>query len=530
MWNEFLLTSQQVRELDRRAIQEYGIQGTVLMENAGRLTAEWLVEQLIQKNQTSFPSLASLDPQNWPEEHRTIAIFTGAGNNAGDGYVIARHLLNKGFQPLIFFLFPPEKLKGDALVNYELVRNEIPQLYPCLDEKDFLQHEHKIKNAAAIVDAIFGTGLTRPLEGWFLSLIRKLNSFSHPLKLAVDIPSGLDANTGHPMPLAFKADLTATFAFIKVGMRLPSALDYVGEIQLIDIGIPFSLMHEVAQEAFCRAPSSASLQQTLRKRPLNSHKGTFGHLLVIGGSKGKTGAPLLASLAALRTGAGLCTLASTTDVIDKIEATIPEVMYEPFEDFEQQLKPLFEKKNAILVGPGLSQGDFQKELLAFLLEESPLPLVIDADGLNVLAGQLDLLKKFSRPIIITPHVGEMARLRGVSTDEIRAQRFLHARVFAEEYGVFVVLKDARTLIASPKGDLSLNLTGNPALATAGTGDVLAGMIASLLAQNYSPLTAALLGVFLHGYTADFAIQTMGTPSLLASDIAHQLPTVLAQWN
>lgn len=541
-----LFRAEQVREFDRIAIETHHIPGIVLMENAGRGAALCLQQKLPP-----------------PAQSRPIAIFAGPGNNGGDGYVIARHLLNIGYQVWTFLCVPSHSITGDALVHWTILQSMTDNIYPCLQQSDLEPWRERLAHSQAIVDALLGTGLRKDISGWFDTLLTELNSLSNPLKMAVDLPSGLDANTGLPRPLCFHADLTTTFAAAKVGLVMPSAVPFVGTLEVVDIGIPTSIA--------AQTPEIANLQeeQELRhhwpQHAYNSHKGSYGHLLVLAGSPGKVGAALLSSLAALRTGVGLCTLANEPSVVAAVEGRILEVMVQslspldPPSDLvprtlptnestnESKTEPTTEStiahatlcltqtlevavdKQAVVIGPGLGQSVARRQWLNQLLPRLQQPVLVDADGLNLLQNQLDILRQRTAPTVLTPHPGEMGRMLGLSSRDIQNQRLDVAQQLAVKYNATVVLKGARTIIASPTGAIWINTTGHPGLATAGSGDVLSGIIGALLARGMESTLAARLGVYLHGKAADQLLSTHGQSGLIATDIITQLPHTIASW-
>lgn len=517
-----LLYAQQVRELDRRAIEEVGVPGVVLMENAGRGATEVLCEALKAHGRGE----------------QEVWIFAGPGNNGGDGYVIARHLHNAGVATRVFVCVKPEKIAGDAGINYHILTqmSDETTLIPCLTAEALQPWLHALPHAGAIVDALLGTGLRREVSGWYLELIEMLNACKGPLKLAVDIPSGLDADTGVPKPTCFAADVTTTFACPKVGMWMPAAAPFVGRIEVVDIGMPHALLEQ--SPAPCTLLTEEKVRSTLPARGFNTHKGSFGHLLVVAGSAGKSGAAMLSSLSALRGGVGLCTLATSPEVSARLESRVMEVMVEaiphtpdePEDAGLSHLTALAANKSAMVLGPGLSQDERPKAWVHGLLRGYPLlPTVLDADGLNVIVGELSLLKERTGITVLTPHPGEMGRLCGRSSKDVQQHRLDIAKNFAQEHDVILVLKGARTLIAAPDGQCWLNPTGNPGLASGGSGDVLAGLIGAFLAQGCSGSEAACLGVFAHGLAADIARETQGMAGLLATDVIAALGQIWKRW-
>jgi NAD(P)H-hydrate epimerase len=505
-----LVNAAQMREVDRVAIEDWGIPGTVLMENAGAGATRAL--------------LSHLPPHPGP-----IAFFAGPGNNGGDAFVMARHLLNQGYQAITFLTFSPDNARGDAAVNLRILQQMTDDIHLCTSLDTFEKWRPRLQQCSAIVDGLFGTGLTRDLSGWYLTLIKQLNALTQPYKCAIDIPSGLNSDTGHPQPISFRSDLTTTFALPKLGMAMPHAQDAIGKLDIIDIGVPHPILAQSPFEATLQTPEA--LQTEWPIHPINSHKGTYGHLLVLAGSEGKTGAALLTGQAGLRMGAGLTTLAADPATSQQLQGRVLELMCEtiPNTITPQSLNALLDKKSALVAGPGWGQKSDKHTLLQTVLQTFEGPLLLDADALNLLAQQPTLLQQTKCQVILTPHPGEMGRLLQTDTKTIQRDRFSAAKQAAQQYQAIVVLKGANTIIATPQGEAWINSTGHPGLATAGSGDVLSGMIGALLARKWEPTLAARAGVCIHGMVADSLLPTHGKSSLIASDILHAIPNVMAQW-
>ena len=519
-----LCTAEQMRELDRAAIEDFGIAGLVLMEAAGRGVAD-LVESLVDPKDSALSLPAS------------VAIVCGAGNNAGDGFVAARHLINRGVSVRTCCLASRERLQGDAKVNLEALERLEPDIQ-WIDSGDSLKQMcMDLGGSAVVVDALLGTGLRSDVEGRFAAAIECINQLDS-ITVAVDIPSGLDADSGRIRGIAVRADHTVTFGYPKLGLVTYPGAEYVGQLSVVDIGLPRVL--EQKKSFVARLLDDRFVRTRLRGRPASGHKGTFGHLLVLGGAAGKSGAVLMSAEAALRTGAGLCTVAAPSEILAALESKTREVMLQPaspagteLDDSDsafKHLNGLLAGKQAVAVGPGMPTGSGVRRLMARLVRESWLPLVIDADGLNALAGQVEVLRDKSAPCLLTPHPGEMARLLGCKTDEIQGNRVEVARRFAEQNEVYVVLKGWRTVIATPAGEVYICPVGNAGMATAGTGDVLTGIIGSLIAQGHSLQDAALIGVFVHGRAGDTAAAAKGARSLLASDVIAHIGSVFREWD
>jgi ADP-dependent NAD(P)H-hydrate dehydratase / NAD(P)H-hydrate epimerase len=510
-----LVSAAEMRELDRRAIQDLGIPSLVLMENAGRTTFQILRRE--------FPSL--------PGE---VAVLAGRGNNGGDGFVVARYLANAGLPVAVFLLAPRDQVSGDARVNLEILSHLGIAVEEVLTDTDLNPVIHRLAKAGLIVDALLGTGLNSPVKGLMAALIDRVNHLRTPV-LAVDIPTGLSADTGEVLGVAVQSRVTVTYGWPKLGQLIPPGRDYVGRLWQADISIPPALAREVPLEL----AEPGILRLLLPPRPFASNKGTFGHLLVLAGSEGKTGAATLTSEAALRAGAGLVTLGIPASLNDIMEVKLTEAMTVPLPEAPEArvlgrgaLKPvldILDEKFSVAIGPGLGTHPETRELVCRLVHDLPNPMVVDADGINNLAADRACLAGAAGPRILTPHPGEMARLVDLSIPEVQARRLDVARETASRFGVTVVLKGAQTVVAAPDGRASLNASGNPALASGGTGDILTGLIGGFLAQGLAPWDAARLGVYLHGLAADVFVAQHGSRGLMAGDLVRIFPDVLAQF-
>ncbi len=497
-----VVTAEEMREIDKRAREEFGIPTLLLMEIAGEKTAEVALDML--------------------KERKRVVVVAGKGNNGGDGIVCARHLFNQGISVEVFLLASKEEIKGDAKANLEIAERlgiEIVE-NPSLEilEKAFA-------SADLIIDAIFGTGFQGKPQPPISDVVKLINRSSKPV-LAVDVPSGVSDQGDIPdMDLVVKADRTVTFGFPKLSIVQYPGAWFAGEIYVADIGIPRPLQED---------PSITLLTPFLVKekflpRVPFSHKGDFGHLLVLAGSVGFTGAATLSCEGALRVGTGLVTLGIPQSLNEILEVKLTEAMTLPLPETEAQtlsLKALsvieqrMERYTAIAMGPGLSTHPETCQFVRQVIEKSEVPLVLDADALNCLAGgPLDFSGK---KVILTPHPGEMARLLGTTSQEVQKNRVGIAKELAMKANCVVVLKGARTVIADKEGHCYINPTGNPGMATGGTGDVLTGMIGGFLAQGYSPLWAGSIGVFLHGLAGDLAREEWGEDYILATDLIRYI--------
>jgi NAD(P)H-hydrate epimerase len=511
------MTREQMRRYDEVAIEKYGVPGPVLMENAGRGATRVVIEAARDR---SGP----------------ITIVCGKGNNGGDGFVIARHLINMGRLASVLLLGRREELVGDARTNADILASMQGPITELDSGRDVKTLPGQLKGSAVVVDAIFGTGLEREVTGLYSKAIQAINEVQAPV-VAVDLPSGLDADTGRPLGVAVRADATATFACLKRGLVIHPGVDFAGEVSVVDIGAPARIVQEVGFDG--QVLEEGDIRACFQPRERNVHKGTYGHLLVVAGSPGKSGAAIMAGFAALRAGAGLVTLAVPGELMPAIEAAKPpEVMLEPLLDTLDsevdetaltRLDELLADKTAVVVGPGCGLTESMGKLLEALVTRTSAPLVVDADGITLLSRlPATILDGRGRPIVLTPHPGEMSRLLWKSAAEIQEERIPLAREYARAKKVHLVLKGARTVIASPTGDVWVNPTGNPGMASGGTGDVLTGMIGGLLAQGLRTEDGVAAGVFLHGLAGDRAVQETGERALVAGDLMAAIPDLLLE--
>jgi len=517
----YLVTAREMREMDRKTIEEFGLPGQLLMENAGRKALDMLFEH--------FSDRVS----------KKIGILAGRGNNGGDGLVMARYLLQMGKKVNIFVLTSRDKIKGDALSNLILLetlcrKREKEHLFFIPDHDTFETFKSRICMHDLFVDGMLGTGLNTPVRGFFKEVITAVNATNSPI-LSLDIPSGLDADTGVPLGICIKATATATFGFAKAGLFLGEGRQFTGHLGVMDIGIPDYIATQPPPRL--HVTEFKSIEPLFPPRNPHDHKGTRGHLTIIAGSRGKSGAAILAANAAVSAGTGLVTLGIPQAINTIVETASLEAMTAPQDhggppyltlSALDSLMALCQDKSALALGPGLGTHEETQKLVTTLVKESTLPLVLDADGLNCIAHDPSILKQRKAPTILTPHPGEMARLTGLSTREIQADRLGAARQFAAAYKVILVLKGAGTLTALPDGTTFFCPTGNPGMASGGMGDVLTGIIAGLTAQGMAPWDAAQAGAFLHGACGDFLAQTKGPWGFKASDLITALPGIFLQ--
>ena len=518
-----ILTAVQMGEVDRLTTDRYRIPSLLLMENAGR--------SVVDELEAACPGLYD----------KRIAIFCGRGNNGGDGFVVARYLALRGASPTILLFSTPGKLRGDAKVNWDIVRamGLTVHILPTVSKaRSFLR---KMPFQDILIDALFGTGLSKPLDSSFRPVVDWINNISSRAFIAaVDIPSGIFADSYSIPGPAVRADLTVTFSALKLAHVIPPASDCAGKVVLAHVGSPAELFEN--PEYRLHLVDETQVRRTLPQRARDSHKGTFGHVYVIAGSRGKSGAALMTGLAALRSGAGLATLWAPVSLQRNFVGKFPELMTESLPETEDGTsaqegagKVLEWSKNveSLVVGPGLTTHPDTQKLVWDLVRRSPVPIVLDADGVNALATRAGPLKnRLKQPIVITPHPGEMARLAGKKTSEVQDRRLEIACEYALQSQCYVVLKGFRTAIATPEGDVYINPTGNPGMATGGTGDVLAGMIGRFIAgwnlNRKNPGCPELVdflcaAVYLHGLAGDLAAESMGEESLVATDLLDYLP-------
>jgi NAD(P)H-hydrate epimerase len=515
----FLVTAKQMQEMDRYTIEKFGIPGRVLMENAGRGAVDFFME-------TCRPTPAT-----------RVAVVAGRGNNGGDGWVMARYLMEKQIPVTVFLLSERDRVTGDARTNMELVEKLLPHYPACTikqitDAAGLEQARISLVHHDLFVDAVFGTGLNSDVRGFFKGVITCINQTGKPV-FAVDIPSGLNADTGAVCGVCIRATATATFAFAKIGHVLYPGNEYTGRLRVVDIGIPdFTAQN---QDIRFQVMEKHDIRDLFPPRPFNSHKGTFGHLLILSGSPGKTGAAALCANAATRIGTGLVTLGLPERISPVVEPMVIEPMTVPLPETPSgalsaaglnDILALAGTRQALALGPGLGTDPDTGKLVTALVKQCPVPLIMDADAVNCVADNPEVLLSRTSPAVLTPHPGEMARLAGISTSEIQADRPGTARRFAEKFNVILVLKGAQTLIALPDGCLFLCPAGNPGMATGGMGDVLTGMIAGLAAQGMALENAARAGVFIHGVCGDLLADKVGGFGFLAGDMLQSIPEVI----
>jgi hydroxyethylthiazole kinase-like uncharacterized protein yjeF len=504
-----VLNTAQMREADRRTIEDIGIPSLVLMENAGR------------------QAVAAMEAMYGDLLERQVAVLCGRGNNGGDGFVVARTLAQRGVDVSVFLIGRVAEVRGDARINLEILGRLGLTVVEIADSQAWELHFSEVGDCTLIVDAIFGTGLNAPIAGFIESVVTDVNASGIPV-IAIDLPSGLSADSPDLIGPCLDAGLTVTLAAPKIPLVLPPAETHAGDIVIADIGIPGEIL-EGLDGPYVDLLTRASMRELITPRQPDSHKGDYGRVLIVAGSLGKTGAAHLSAVGALRSGAGLVTIATPASCQPILSAMGPEYMTEALHETAEGLHPdgvdhvIEMARDVLAIGPGLGRAPGTHEFIRQLVDRATMPLVIDADGLNAFAADPDHLNgREGRDVIITPHPGEMARLVGMSTDEVQASRLEIARNFAIAHHVFVVLKGHRTLIATPDDKVFINPTGNPGMATGGTGDILTGMIAAWLAQLLDAEAACRLAVYLHGLAGDLAEADEGEVSMTSADVAGHL--------
>jgi len=505
-----VFTAAEMRALDARAIRELGIPGPRLMDNAGTgaaaLIARWLA----------------------PIRGKAVVVVCGKGNNGGDGFVVARRLKARGAAVRVFLVGRRAEVRGDAADALGRWRGRVEEV----EEPSGLARA--LGGADGIVDALLGTGVSGAARGPVAAAIEAINRAGAggvPV-VALDLPSGLDSDRGALLGPTVKAWRTVTFAGLKRSLLLAPAAAQAGVVEIGDIGVPA----EAARRGITTwRLEIADVRPSFPPRDLDAHKGRFGHLLIVAGSLGKTGAAVLAGRAALRSGVGLCTIAAPASQQPIVAAQAPEYMTEALPETAAQslaleakdrLLELARRMDAVAIGPGLSLDPETQELARVLIRELQRPMVVDADALSALAGHLDLLRHAAGPRVLTPHPGEMARMLGTTIEAVQADRIEMARTFAREHRVAIALKGAHTVIGGPDGHVTINPTGNPGMAKGGAGDVLTGIVGALLAREIEPAAALRAGCYLHGLAGDVAARERGEYAMLASDIIESLPAAL----
>ena len=499
----------EMRGVDKAASEIGGIPSIVLMENAAMACVEEL------KN--DFANLSE----------KSVAVFCGKGNNGGDGFAIARHLYNMDVDVAVYLVCGNE-FKGDAKINFDIIKRMNINIDVISDIEDL---KYIVRSYDIIVDAIFGTGISGTVRGISYDVISEINDNA---KYIMAVPSGINSDSGEICGVCIKADKTVTFAAYKVGMLMFPAADYVGKVEVKNISIPDYIID--GQNLKINVIDDKFVRSNFPKRENNSQKGDYGKVLVIAGSVGMTGAAYLSSQTAVTTGSGLVTLAVPSSLNGAMEAKTTEVMTVPLSDrngrisagaIDEILKRV-DKADTVLIGPGLGRCEDVSEVVESVLEYSKVPVIIDADGINAVAENMKALSSCTCPVIFTPHTVEMSRLTGLEREYIEDNRLVTAKEFAEENGVTLILKGHHTIVTGQDGEQYINITGNSGLATGGSGDVLAGTVASLVSRGINETVASAMAVYIHGLAGDIAKDKYGIESVTASKVMECIPCALRQ--
>ncbi len=506
-----LVTAAEMQEMDRRAIQMHKIPGLELMETAGQGAARVLCAQFAEQVKAG------------------VGIVCGKGNNGGDGFVIARELAAQGIEVEVYLLAKTDSVSGDAAANLKRLAGVKIPVVEVPDEDAFLKIRSRLSRFGLLVDAILGTGLTSDVRDFFKIVIDFINHTGIPV-FAVDIASGLNSDTGQPCGTCIRAQCTATFALAKIGHYTYPGAEYTGRLEIIDIGIPHAVVEAVDPKQYLLTAERVSAY--FQPRAAQTHKGQTGHLLVVAGSTGKTGAAAMTAVSAMRAGAGLVTLGVAEGLNPIVETQALEVMTTPLPQSRfgviadtaiDRIKALTVGKACLAIGPGIGQAPETRNLVEKIIRQIEIPMVIDADGLNNIASRTRLLKKLRAPAVLTPHPGEMARLIESTAAAVQQNRLKCAQDFATNFGVHVVLKGAATVIAHPDGTAFINPTGNPGMASGGMGDVLTGVLAGFITQGFTPKAAAHAAAYLHGAAADTLSNSIGPIGYLAGEVIKAIP-------
>lgn len=504
----FILNKEQMQEADRITISDYGVPSIVLMENAALS-----VVKIIQEK---FPEIGS------------VAVLCGKGNNGGDGLAIARHLFNKGYNVKLYLFSKLKNLKGDPKINLNICQKMGIEIKPITNQKLFYETLPELMDFPILVDALFGTGLEKPLEGFWAEVVETINSI-HSIVVSVDIPSGLNSSTGEIQSPAIKAHTTVTFGAYKIAHIFPPASNYCGKVYLFEIGIPKELLSNLSK---LYLSNRNVLSSFLPPRNIEAHKGNFGHLVIVAGSKEKPGALSMASMGALRCGVGLVTAASVESALNVLHNHSYEAMGLVLDQTPSgtialsslpKLIKFLEDKDCLVLGPGLSLEAETQEFVRRLVLNTSIPVVLDADGINSFSKNPQILKARTGEKVLTPHPGELSRLLDVPISEIKKDRIEFVRKTVKETNSTVILKGYMTLIACTNDIVWVNTTGNPGMATGGIGDVLSGMVGSFIAQKINPFKSCPLAVYLHGLAGDLVAKSKGEESLIPRDLIEFIP-------
>jgi|DewCreStandDraft_4_1066084.scaffolds.fasta_scaffold11036_3 NAD(P)H-hydrate epimerase len=509
----YLVSASEMKEIDKLTIEKYGIPPSVLMENAGSNT------------------VAAILNESGGVISKKVYVFCGDGNNGGDGFVIARHLKSEGALVRIVFCGKEEKLSKESLINYNAAKNYGINIFKIDSLKDLEKLTDDIISSDIIIDALIGTGLKNEVKDLIAKVILFINNLGK-YTVSVDVPSGIDSDTGNVMGVAVYANLTVTFGLPKIGLSIYPGLQYVGKLVVADINFPPQLLMIPRKNILI---TSEIIPPLLPYRHPNANKGHFGPILIIGGSKGMSGAVALTSKAALKSGAGVVTAAVPEGLHNSIKATSDEVIVSCLPETEDgfihpesynNIMNIAEKAKVVVIGPGLGRRKETQLLIIKLIRDLDKPLIIDADGINAVSEDKKCLKNLKKDVIITPHLGEMSRLTGIKIEDIIKDKIKVLKEFIKEYKINVLLKDGRSILGDIDGNIYINTTGNSGMATPGTGDVLAGMIAAFAAHNISLQQAGIIANYIHGMAGDLLLNEISEEGIIAGDIINKIPVAI----
>ncbi|MBP7792929.1 MAG: NAD(P)H-hydrate dehydratase [Candidatus Goldbacteria bacterium] len=509
----YLVTATEMKEIDKLTTEKYGMPPSILMENAGANAVSAIL------NETGSIVF------------KKVYVFCGDGNNGGDGFVIARHLKSEGAFVRIIFCGDEKKLSDESMLNYKIAKNYGIDVCGVSSLKDVEKITDDIITSDIIVDAFIGTGLKSEVKDFTARIITFINNLAK-YTVAVDVPSGIDSDTGNVMGVAVRANLTVTFGLPKIGISIYPGLEYVGKLIVADINFPPQLLL-IPRKNILITPEI--IFPLLPYRHPNANKGHFGPVLIIGGSRGMGGAVALAAKAALKTGAGVVTAAVPGSLHDSIKSSSDEVIVAPLKETDdgfitpdnfERIIELSEKAKIIVIGPGIGRKKETQSLVLKLIQKLDKPLIIDADGINAISEDKKCLKNIKKDVIITPHLGEMSRLTGIAIEEIIKDKIKVIKDFVKEYKINVLLKDGRSIVGDADGNIYVNTTGNSGMATPGAGDVLSGIIAAFAAHNISLQQAGIVGNYVHGMSGDLLLNEISGEGITANDIINKIPMAI----
>ncbi len=508
----YLVNAGEMKEIEKITIENYKVPPEILMENAGI--------NVVISMQRELGSLI----------FKRIAVFCGGGNNGGDGFVIARHLLSEGAYAVIFFTGEKEKLSQESLKNYEMAEKYGIPIISIKSLNDIEKFKQEIFLSDIIVDALIGTGIKQNIKGFLASLITFINTTGKYI-VSVDLPSGVDADTGDIKGVAIYADLTITFGLPKIGITIFPGLECTGKLVYADINFPSKLLSMPRKNVLV---TSEIVIPLLPLRPLNANKGNFGPILIVGGSTGLDGAVTLTAKAALKAGAGIVNVCVPKSLYDSVKSRSEETIVTPLDEnngflsmksIEKILK-LSEKAKIVVIGPGIGRDKETQQLVRELIRKIQKPLIIDADGLNAIAEDKKCLNNLQKDVILTPHIGEMSRLAEKKIEDIIKDKISIVKDFIKNYKVNVLLKDGRSMVVDTDKNVYINTTGNSGMATPGSGDVLSGIIASFMAHNLINVHAAIIANYIHGLAGDLLLENISEEGIIASDIIEYIPRAI----